>query len=360
MNKYNNKKSITDRILGLILTSPLLWRAVIIVAVFHFMAIFLYSLPVRLMRDDQERDVIGYYQTLERIHNGEDIYAISKVAGPSRLDCLIYNYPPVISSVLAILPTMSFMVFARMWTLLIYLAFWMYAICLARLAIGRITFTGVLVSALALSLFPGTHGALSLGQIDPLLWALFGIALAAPPLQGAGLLAITLVKPWALLPLLWSFKEGRRVQVGTSILFVCAIAIGLYTRGIDIYLSEWTVWFKDILPFLGQGSWAAGNMSISFGALRVLAEFGFLEHGRSVPAWARLWLVFCGAIVPVCVGFMLRKKNSSLQLSAVGCTAIVLSPICWESYLPGLLTYLSLSLKYKSNIKAITAEANIV
>jgi len=67
----------------------------------------------------------------------------------------------------------------------------------------------------------------------------------------------------------------------------------------------------------------------------------FDYSGGPLPLWARSWLLFCGVIVPIVIGFLLRKKDTILQLSAVGSSAVILAPICWATYLPVLMTVLS-------------------
>lgn len=211
---------------------------------------------------------------------------------------------------------------------------------------GADNFSGTLVAGLALTLFPGTHVALSSGQIDPILWALFGMALTIPKLKGAGLMTITLVKPWAFWPLIWAIKDRWTIVIGALIIAVGSLILGGSVRGMDVLYSEWLTWFREVLPFLGQGSWAPGNWSISFGVLRVLKQLGFWEYPDGIlPGWAKLWLIFCGIFVPILSGLFLRKRRTIIQLSIISCIAIVFSPICWISYLPILLTPICLFLR---------------
>jgi hypothetical protein len=326
-----------------ILRVPLYRRVLIFIAIFHFVAMLVYSLPVRLLRTDQNRDLIAYYLVIERIHNNEPIYINLSEKGPHKPTHAFYLYPPILSSMLAMMPAMSFVTFAQVWTLLLYVAFWIYAMCLAKIAAGHVTFTGALVAGLALTFFPGTHTALSYGQVDPFLWALFGIALTVPAIKGAGLMAVTLVKPWGIWPLFWSLRDGWRVITSALIFAVGSIVLGVLVRGTDVFYAEWLTWFRDVLPLLGQGSWSAGNWSISFGVLRVIKGLGLWDYsGGLLPLWARLWLLFCGITVPILTGFFLRSKHIILQISVVGCSAVVFAPICWITYLPVLLTVLSL------------------
>ncbi len=342
---------------GFTLRLPLYRRVLLFMAIFHFVSMLGYSLPVRLLRIDKYRDLTAYYQVIERIHNNEPVYINLPKKGPIKQDP-VYNYPPILSSIFAMMPVMSFVTFAQVWTLLLYVAFWVYAICLAKIAAGRVTVTGALVAGLALTFFPGTHMALSLGQVDPFLWALFGIALTVPAIKGAGLMAVTLVKPWAMWPLLWSLRDGWRVITGVLIVSVGSLVLGVLVRGTDVFYAECLTWFRDWLPQLGQGTWTAGNWSISFGVLRVIKGLGLWDYsGGLLPLWARLWLHFCGIAVPILVGFFLRRKHMILQISVVGCSAVVFAPICWTTYLPVLLTALSLLAGQKmSSIKKACLE----
>lgn len=322
---------------------PIIRRIVLILAIFHFFLLFGYSLPKRLLRTDEARDVIAYYLVKERIHRNEPVYSHLPEMGPHKSTFPIYIYPPVLSSMLAIIPVSKFETFASVWTFLLYVAFWIYAICLTQLAIGQVTVSGTLVAGLALTLFPGTHSALSLGKIDPFLWALFGMALTVPAFRGAGLMAVSLVKPWAVWPLIWAFKEGWRVLAYALMVAVGSVALGILVRGSTEFYMECLTWVRDVLPTLGQGTWSSGNWSISFGVLKVIKILGLWEYARGMlPLWARIWLLFCGIGVPILSGWLLRRHPMVLQLSVMGCAAVLFSPICWTSYLPILLTPLSL------------------
>jgi hypothetical protein len=49
-------------------------------------------------------------------------------------------------------------------------------------------------------------------------------------------------------------------------------------------------------------------------------------------------LLGSGLAGPLLVGWRFRRSPKNLQLAAAGCTAILVSPICWTTYLPALLT----------------------
>ena len=322
--------------------SVLLRRSIMCVAIFHLIAQLSYGLPKMLSRTDVDRDVVVYYLAKQRIHNHEPLYALSSRAVPHDTRNPIYIYPPVLSSLLSFLPPMSFVTFARLWTLLLYAAFWIYSMCLAKLVQGRATITTTLVVGLIVGLFPGTQHALSLGQVDPILWALFGLALIFPKLRGAGTMAIALVKLWGVWPFVAALREGRRVWSGAAIVLVAGIGIGSLGVGSEEFFTSCWYWLTRVLPSLSQGSWDSDNWSVSFVLLRVVKLTGLWAYeGGVLPVWARTWLLITGIAGPIFTGIFLRHRGKAVQLSSVGCAAILCSPICWTSYLPVLLTFIA-------------------
>ena len=317
-------------------------RVLLLLAIPHFFLLMCYSLPKRFLRTDRNRDVLAYYLVSERIQKGEPVYRQLPEVGPHTPSTPFYLYPPVLSSILAIMPPTTFVKFAQVWTVLLYAVFWIYAACLTRLAVGRVTLSGILIAGLVLTCFPGTHIALSYGQVDPFLWVLFGLALAVPALRGAGLMAIALVKPWAIWPLIWTFREGKRVWIGALLIAVGGAGVGMFVIGPTKFYTECYIWIRDVLPSVGQGTWSAGSegsWSLSFAVLRAIKALQlWVYQGGVLPFWARAWLTFSASAAPLLVGWLLRRRPMALQLSAMGCAAVLFAPICWTSYLPLLLS----------------------
>jgi hypothetical protein len=313
-------------------------RVLILLAIFHFFLLMCYSLPKRLLRTDKNRDVFAYYLVSKRIQKGEPVYWPLHQTGPHEPSPHLYLYPPVFSSLLVFIPSKSFVIFAQIWTIFLYFMFWIYAACLTRLASGKLTLPGTLIAGLVLTIFPGTHAALSLGNADPFLWALFGMALVIPTLRGSGLMAISLVKPWAVWPLIWSFSEGKKVLIGALLVAFGGAGLGMLVMGPTKFYSNCSIWIREVLPSLSQGSWSVGswgNWSISFAALRVLKALDFWNYQSGVlPLWAKSWLLFAGISAPLFSGWLLRRRSKVLQLSVMGCTAVLFAPTCWTYYLP--------------------------
>jgi len=314
---------------------------VLLLAVLHLLALMCYSIPKRFLRTDKHRDILAYYLVSERVQKNEPVYWPLPQKGSHEPSPHLYLYPPVFASLLGVFPSMSFVTFTQIWTILLYFAFWIYAACLTHLFIGRVSLKGILIAGLVLTLFPGTHIAISLGNIDPFLWALFGLALAVPTLRGSSLMAIALIKPWALWPLIWTLRERKRVWIGALFVAFGGAFLGLLVMGSAKFYTECLIWIREVLPSLGQGSWAIGslgNWSISFAVLRVLKALNFFNLQSGVlPLWAKFWLILTGIIAPLLIGWFLRHKSKELQLSMIVCIAVLFSPICWTYSLPLLL-----------------------
>ena len=45
-----------------------------------------------------------------------------------------------------------------------------------------------------------------------------------------------------------------------------------------------------------------------------------------LPYWARAWLMFSGCVAPLLSGWLLRRQPMALQLSAMGCAAVLFQP----------------------------------
>jgi len=323
--------------------SVLLRRGIMFVAIFHLIAQLCYGLPKVLARTDTERDVVVYYLVQERVHHHEPIY-LPMPSGPAFFDTRnpLYIYPPVLSSLFSLLPTISFVTFARLWTVLAYTSFWIFSACLAKLARGRATIANTLMAGLVLGLSPGTQRALSLGQIDPILWALFGIALAIPSLRGTGTMAIAMVKLWGIWPLVAALNDDRRAWRGGLLMLLSGIGVGILGMGPMEFYKSCQYWLSYVLPTISQGTWDADNRSLSFALLRALKTAGVwhYESGK-LPVWGKIWLISAGIGGPVIAWVCLRHRTIAVQMSAMGCAAILFGPICWTSYFPILLTLLA-------------------
>lgn len=318
-----------------------LWLVLRVTALAHVAVQLLVFLPNHWRREDVQRDVTYVYTAAERVRTGEPLYWPWPEYGPHVHTEMgppyvfeRHPYPPVLAAVLAPATTLPFTTFARLWYIPLLVSFWIYAWSLTRLALGRADFWTVLVAGQLLTLFPGTYRALSLGQIDPLLWALFGVALVVPALRGAGFATSAVVKLYAGWPLLFAIgREGRRVLVPALGVAAAGFLVGGLTLGFGIFFT----WAQTMLPVVSQGTFNADNVSLSFAGLRLARMLGWDYVPGPLPGAARLYLTGVGIAAPLLAGWLTRRARPVLQYACVGCAAVVFAPLCWSSYLPLLL-----------------------
>jgi hypothetical protein len=310
-------------------------------ALLHLLMQLMVFLPTHWGRTDVHRDVTYVYTAAERVRTGQPLYwpwadygpHVHTEAGPP-YPFDRHPYPPPLATVLAPATTLPFATFARLWYVPLLLAFWVYAWCLARLALERADVWRVVIVGLILSLFPGTYRVLSLGQVDPILWALFGLAMVVPALRGAAFAASAAVKLYAGWPLLFAVKrEGRRVLLPAAAVFAAAFLVSGVTLGFDIFFT----WTRYMLPVISQGTFNADNVSISFAGLRLARLLGWDYVPGPLPLAARMYLTVVGIAAPLAAGWLTRSARATVQYSLVGCAAVLFAPLCWSSYLPLLL-----------------------
>ena len=317
------------------------WLVVLVVAVAHLATQLFVFLPNHWRRIDIYRDVTYLYSAAERVRTGEPLYWPWPEYGPHVHTDMgppypfeRHPYPPALASILAPATALPFATFARLWYILLLGSFWVYAWCLARLAGGRADAWSVLIAGTLLALFPGTYRALSLGQIDPVLWALFGMALVTPALRGAALATSAAVKLYAGWPLLFAMRrEGRRVGLPA----LAVLAAGFLISGLTLGFQAFVTWATTMLPVVSQGTFNADNVSLSFAGLRLARTLGWDYAPGPLPPAARIYLTTVGIAAPLIVGWLTRRTRPALQYACVGCAAVVFAPLCWTSYLPLLL-----------------------
>jgi hypothetical protein len=281
------------------------------------------------------------YTAAERVRTGEPLYWAWPEYGPHVHTTVgppyppeRHPYPPFLASALAPATSLPYVTFAQLWYIPLIVAFWVYAWSLARLALERVDVWSVLIAGQMLTLFPGTYRALSLGQIDPVLWALFGVALVVPALRGAALAASAAVKLYAGWPLLYALRrEGTRVLLPAAAVFLVGFVMSGTMLGYDILYT----WARHMLPVVSQGSFNADNVSLSFAGLRLARVLGWDYVPGPLPVTARVYLTILGIGAPLVVGWLTRRRYAIMQYACVGTAAVLFAPLCWSSYLPLLL-----------------------
>ncbi|MDQ3814222.1 MAG: DUF2029 domain-containing protein [Armatimonadota bacterium] len=315
-----------------------------VLGVFHLAAQLGGWLPLHWQRTDRERDLTVYYDALRRLRTGQPLYQpwpdYVPAYTPSR-----YFYPPPFAAVFAPLGGLSFLWFARLWYLLLLASFWIYAWCLARLASPagtRVTIPAVLIAGLILDLWPRIYWAMSFGNAEPMLWALFGLSLATPN-RGAALAGATLIKLHALWPLLLAIRhEGRRVPLPALLVIGFGLLLGWLVCGMQSYLS----WWPAISPVLRQGTFNPDNISLSFAVLRLARLLGWdYNPADPLPRAAQLYLSLMAVAGPLFLIWLVRRQKPLMQYACVGAGVLLFAPLCWTMYLALLLAPLALWLR---------------
>jgi|GEM_PF-1471601 len=262
-----------------------------------------------------------------------------------------YPYPPFFVAFLAPLAKLPLVSYARAWYVVLYLAFFAYAACLARLATGRATLPRTLAAAGVLAAVPGAQLALMVANVEPVLWALFGAALAFPALRGAGFAASAMVKlygGWALLLAAW--HEGRPVVRSAALAVGAGFAAGFLVFGPVKFLGWFLDWVRYMVPVVGQGTFAfdpqfgGTNVSLSFSGLRVVRALGWEYRPGPLPQWARLYLTVMALGAPLLTAWLARRTEPVMRYALVTVAAVLFAPLCWATYLPLLLAPLAVVL----------------
>lgn len=243
---------------------------------------------------------------------------------------LPFLYPPPFAAALAPLGWLPHLALVRLSYLLAFAFFWVYAALLARLANGRITVRGVLGAGLILMVFPGTYFNLVAGQVEPLLWTMFALAVIGVG-RGGMLAASCLVKPFAAWPLaLAAWREPRRVLPWAAAVLAAGILAGGLVCGWDSYAQ----WLSYTPARMYRVAFFHENVSLGLMPLRLL---GFTQ----LPDWGRVFLLGMYVVMPGLVAWVMRKRPVAVQIAWVGAAAILFAPFSRMYYLPVVLVALA-------------------
>ena len=317
----------------------LLYLGLLAAALVHVAAQFALWLPLHMAPADFQCDYQVYFEALRQLHAGQALYAPWPGYGP-HLKPMPYNYPPPFIAFLYPLGNLSETDFSRLWHILMVVAFWLYAWCLARLACRKVGWDAVLISGLLLALCPGMVHAMSLGNVQPVLTALWGVAFAFNARAVA--LAITaVVKIHPILPLGVVFLDRarhdgwraalRKIAAPSAAIFIGALILGLIVCGPEAYLR----WARNVPPVLSQGTFEGANASLSIGVLRLLRACGIWHYETGpLPTGPRLFLTASTLIGPLTTWWLARRWPDDLRQSCVGAATVLFAPLCWIDYLP--------------------------
>jgi hypothetical protein len=327
--------------------SLLLRRFLLLLAVANVGYQLFVKLPAQWLETSPSREAYDYYLASHRFLDGEKLYRpwpeygpriISDYEHPYPADR--FPYPPPVAVAISPLVKTQFYIFGWRWSMLMFAAFWVYAWCLAKMAKDNPTGQDILLAGLAISFVPWSTVPFFTGIIDPIMWALFGLALVTP-FRGAAFMASAWVKLYALWPMLFAWRrEGNRILKQALVVFIIGFAIGSLA-GVRSYYD----WAKDFLPVISQGTFFKHNLSLSFVGLRFARLLGWRYEIGPLPLLARIYLDVMEVIGPLLFGWLSRKKKPEIQYACVTAGAILFGPLCWTTYLPILLAPATLLLR---------------
>lgn len=295
-----------------------------------------YLLPLALSPYYPMADADVYVLAGRHALTGEPLYPLTPQGDPRTPEggYLPFLYPPPFAAALAAVGALPQFAAVRLLKLLTFIAFWGFAAALCRLATGRLTTRGVLGAALLATWTPGAHFNLIAGQVEPLLWLAFALALLTPA-TGALLALSCLVKPFAAWPLaLAALREPRRVLPQTLATFLLGFLLGTAVCGLTAY-STWLHYTPDRMyrvAFFGE------NISLALLPLRLLGY-------RALPVWGRPFLLGMYLLLPALMAWLCRRRPLPLQYAWVAAAAILCAPFSRPYYLPFLLIPLALEVR---------------
>lgn len=287
-------------------------------------------LPNVWKRRDIQRDMTVYYQAAQRAERHRPLYKPLRSNAPD-VNRGAYIYPPQFAVVVSPVARLPYLTYAHLCYVLELAAFWSFAYALVQLAGARRNAANVLLWGGLLGITPGTYDAMTLGQVDPLLWALFGFALCTRH-RGVLLGISAQIKPFALLVVaIAAWRERGRVLWPAAIVIALGTLLGLAVYG-PMSFVRWAQWG---LPVPTQGSFEANNISLTYLGLRLARALGWWSYsGGELPAAARLYLAASGCLGAAGAVFLTRRQSPAMQYAVTLVAGVLCAPLCWITYLP--------------------------
>jgi len=330
-----------DQIKRIYLEYPLLGKALAYLAALQPLYQILIWVPSQWARTDKQRDLWVYYDTALKVAHHQPLYHPMPWVGPD-INPLAYLYPPQFALLLMPLDRLSYHDFCAVWYVLLVASFWVFAWTLAKMGGDKGVRNRTLMWGLLLAATPGAYEAMSEGQIDPLVWALFGLALVTR-YNGFFLAVMTQVKLFGAVPLAISmYRETWRNRIAAIVTLAAGFALGAAVFG-PHSIVDWIRWS---LPLPGQGHFDEYNLSISFLMLRIGLKLGLWQyHGGPLPAGPHLFLQVCQIIGILGAIWATRKMPAPKNYIIVLIAALLCSPTCWYTYDPLVYTLVALGIK---------------
>lgn len=311
-----------------------------------FPMVFALAFAVQWQRTDAGRDTAILYVGAANPRVGQSIYHPLPEPGVFRQQS-VYNYPPPLAAALQPLTYLDYVTFARVWLIVLSVAFWAFAAGCSRILVGRYAWRSALAVGGLLFFAPGVMHSWNMGNADLIVWACVALGLAhAGAARGGALMAASLLKVTPIWAAVCAMRD-RRALGGALAAFAFAGVVTLAALGTGA-VGESLTFLARVAPTLGQGEWwitgqqawsilghelpalSPGNLSLAFLPLHSFRDVGVL------PGWARVWLAIAGVGFPLLAGWALRNRPE-MQPAGVLAVSVLFAPILRISYLPMLV-----------------------
>lgn len=339
-----DQRSATDEPRSVYAERALLWllpvlqsRVVTWILVAHLLLNLGFLLPKCLSGWFIMVDAHVYARAAHNVWQHQPLYPLTPygdIRTPGDNQPMPFLYSPVFAAALWPLGWMDTENIVRVFFVLGFACFWVFAAALAQIVNGRVTWRGVLGAAAIAYITPGMYFNLTSGQIETLLATLFILAVVGVA-PGVLLGASLLVKPFVAWPLgLMALREPRRVMLPAALAVIVSAIIGALVCGVDSY-RQWMTYAPNTMYALIFGN---ANTSFSMLPLRLLGY-------ATLPAWGRLYLMGVFVAVPGLVAWIMRKRPVVIQASWVGAAALLFAPFSHHYYVPLLLVPMAFEVK---------------
>jgi hypothetical protein len=315
------------RIMTQIANSSMLRIVAKAIAIVHVIFHILFLCPYAWLRTDFDRDCFVYYVAAKHVSQGHTVYTHVPNDGPS-ITPHTYLYPPQLAIVLSPLANIPYITFARGWFVICEICFWAFAALLGAITTKRFAVMPTILWGLVLACTPGVYADLVGENIDPIIWMLAALAIYTGK-RSAIFAILTQIKPYFgfCLPYL-ALRERNLVGLVTPLI------IGFTLVFVFSGPQELLRWRQDAGGTIMQGTWHHYNISLSFTVIRLLHALNEIPRYGPLPVWAIRFLIIVNAVGDLLAFLWVRRLQTDEICIVLPLAAMLLSPLCWEGYLP--------------------------
>jgi len=346
-----NTAALDNRTLLPVMTRTLV-RLLTLLGLWNVYYQLLHWLPANLVRLDHGRDMMIYYDAAQKATAGLSMYHhASSSYGPHEFPTW-YVYPPQLGALISTFAGHP-RAFNDFWYPLMLASFWTFAFALSRVSVDDVRYRDIRLPARlgailawggAISLTPYLYYTMSVGQVEPVLWAAIALTVIVR-WPNVFLAVMASIKPYAVWPLVaYSAKNRKSILVTVAV-----IVTGALLAALRVGAWQFAEWFGAVGPSAGQGSFIDFNWSLSMAVLRLLRAAGWWHYSSGpLHAGPRLFLGVMGVAGPSLVYVVTRRMELRARMVLLYIAGMLFSPLCWAVYLTTLWIPLAMWVRARS------------